>query len=64
MLWSFKYDGNGHHGYHNKNRAAKGLISEKAICLILYVTIKCNKICLKSWINIFLSKVKSMIIPI
>ena len=25
MLWSFKYNGNGHHGYHNKNRAVKGL---------------------------------------
>ena len=25
MVWSFKYNGNGHHGYHNKNRAVKGL---------------------------------------
>ena len=25
MLWSFKFNGNGHHGYHNKNRAVKGL---------------------------------------
>ena len=25
MLWSFKYNGNGHHGYRNKNRAVKGL---------------------------------------
>ena len=28
MLWSFKYNGNGHHGYHNKNRAVKGLIDK------------------------------------
>ena len=26
MLWSFKHNGNGHHGYCNKNRAVKGLI--------------------------------------
>ena len=25
MLWSFKYNGNGPHGYHNKNKAVKGL---------------------------------------
>ena len=25
MLWSFKYNGNDHQGYHNKNRAVKGL---------------------------------------
>ena len=25
-MLSFKYNGNGHHGYHNKNRAVKGLI--------------------------------------
>ena len=28
MLWYFKYDGYGHHGYHNKNRAVKGLKQE------------------------------------
>ena len=25
MLWSFEFNGNGHHGYHNRNRAVKGL---------------------------------------
>ena len=31
MLWSFKYNGNGHHGYHNKNRAVKGLKEDRRI---------------------------------
>ena len=57
MLWSFKYNGNGHHGYHNKNRAVKGLKDSiyKYTYIGLYIYIRSEKCLTLGHYNLFKS---------